>query len=69
MGKTDMICSVKPVLAEGFCVVQKEEFSKICAKYTLDEMPGIFIRDKANFSSERTLYKGYYCKISVEKNF
>jgi hypothetical protein len=59
-----MICSVKPVLTENWCVVQKEEFSITC---TLDEKPGIFIRDKPIFSSERMLHKGYYHKSSVEK--
>jgi hypothetical protein len=39
----------------------------ICAKCTLDEIPGIFIRDKLIFSSERMLHKDYYRKSSVEK--
>jgi hypothetical protein len=59
-----MICFVKPVLTEDFCVVQKEEFAITC---TLDERPSIFIRDKPVFSSERMLHKDYYRKSSVEK--
>jgi hypothetical protein len=35
------------------------------AKYTLDERPSIFIRDKPIFSSERILHKDYYRKGSV----
>jgi hypothetical protein len=38
----------------------------ICAKYTFDERPSVFIRDKA-ISSERMLHKDYYRKSSVEK--
>jgi hypothetical protein len=38
-----------------------------CAKYTLDEKPNIFIRDKPIFSSERMLYKDYNRKSSVGK--
>jgi hypothetical protein len=34
---------------------------------TLDERPGIFIRDKPIFSSERMLLKEYYRKGSIEK--
>jgi hypothetical protein len=34
---------------------------------TLDEKPGIFIRDKLIFSSGRMLHKDYYRKGSVEK--
>jgi hypothetical protein len=30
ISKTGMICSVKPVLTEDLCVVQKEEFSVTC---------------------------------------
>jgi hypothetical protein len=41
--------------------------SVICVKPTLDERPHISIRDKTILSSERTLYKGYYRKSSVEK--
>jgi hypothetical protein len=36
-------------------------------KCTLDERPGIFIRDKPTFSSERVLHKDYYHSSSVEK--
>jgi hypothetical protein len=36
-------------------------------KCTLDEGPGIFIRDKPIFSSERMLHKAYYRRSSVEK--
>jgi hypothetical protein len=39
----------------------------MCAKYTLNEKPSIFIRDRPIFLSERMLHKDYYCKISVEK--
>jgi hypothetical protein len=40
----------------------------MCAKYTLDETPGIFIRDKPIFSSERMLHKDYYYQGSVGGN-
>jgi hypothetical protein len=40
----------------------------MCAKYTLDEKPSIFIRDKPIFSSERMLHKDYDRKGSVKKN-
>jgi hypothetical protein len=36
-------------------------------KCTLDEKPGIFIRDKPIFSSEKMLHKDYYPRSSVEK--
>jgi hypothetical protein len=36
-------------------------------KYTLDEKPSIFIRDKPIFSSEKMLHKDYYRKSSVGK--
>jgi hypothetical protein len=36
-------------------------------KCTLDERPGIFIRDKPIFSTERMLHKDYYRRSSVEK--
>jgi hypothetical protein len=36
-------------------------------KYTFDEIPSIFMRDKPIFSSERILRKNYYDKGSVEK--
>jgi hypothetical protein len=64
-----MICSVKPVLTQDLCVVQKEEFSvhAICVKCTLDERLSIFIKDKPIFSSERMLHEDYYCRSSVEK--
>jgi hypothetical protein len=64
-----MICSVKPVLTEDLCVVQKEEFQQhaICVKCLLDERPSIVIRDKPIISSERMLHKGYYRRSSVEK--
>jgi hypothetical protein len=39
----------------------------VCARYTLDKKPSIFIRDKPIFSSERMLHKDYYRKHSVEK--
>jgi hypothetical protein len=61
-----MICSVKPVLTENLCVVQKEDFS-VCAKRTLDERPSIFIRDKPIFSPESVLHKNDYLKSSFEK--
>jgi hypothetical protein len=38
----------------------------MCAKCTL-ERPGIFIRDKPLFSSERMVHKDYYRKGSVGK--
>jgi hypothetical protein len=38
-------------------------------KCILDERPGIFIRDKYIFSSERMLHKDYDGKGSVEKMF
>jgi hypothetical protein len=53
-----MICSVKPVLTEDLCVVQKEDFS----------ITNVFIRDKPNFSSEKMLHEEYYRKGSVKKN-
>jgi hypothetical protein len=37
-------------------------------KCTLDERPGIFIRDKPIFSSERMLHKVYYRRSSVKKS-
>jgi hypothetical protein len=36
-------------------------------KFTLDERPRIFIRDKPIFSSERMLHKDYYRRSSVGK--
>jgi hypothetical protein len=39
----------------------------LCAKYTLDEKPSIFIRDKPIFSSERMLHKDYNARIQLEK--
>jgi hypothetical protein len=39
--------------------------SAIC---TLDDIPGIYIRDKPIFSSERMLHKDYDRNRSVEKN-
>jgi hypothetical protein len=39
----------------------------ICVKGTLDERPGIFIRDKLSFSSERMLHKDYYRRSLVKK--
>jgi hypothetical protein len=42
-------------------------FNNVCAKYTLDERPGVFIRDKPIFSSERMLHKDYNRKGSVGK--
>jgi hypothetical protein len=67
--KIGMMCHAKRVLTEDLCVVQKEEFSvtSICAKFTLHERPGIFIRDKPIISSERMLHKDYYRKGSVGK--
>jgi hypothetical protein len=63
-----MICSVKPVMTEDLCVVQKEEFSiTIRVKCTFDERPIIFIRDNPIFLSGRMLHKDYYRKSSVEK--
>jgi hypothetical protein len=62
------ICKIaKPVLTEDLCVLQKQEFFKhaICAKYTLDEWPSIFITDILIFSSERMLRKDKYRKVSV----
>jgi hypothetical protein len=47
--------------------VLKNNTTRICSKYTLDERTSIFIRDKPIFSSERMLYKDYYRKGSVEK--
>jgi hypothetical protein len=68
--KLVMICSVKHVLKEDLCVMQKEEFSitcYMCEIYsTFDERPSIFIRDK-HISSERMLHKDYYRKNSVGK--
>jgi hypothetical protein len=37
-------------------------------KGTLDERPGIFIRDNSIFSSERMFHKDYYCRSSVGKS-
>jgi hypothetical protein len=51
-----MICSAKPALTED-----------LGAKCSLDERPGIFMRDKPIFSSERMLDKDYYHKSSVGK--
>jgi hypothetical protein len=41
----------------------------MCERYgdTLDERPGIFIRGKPIFSSEKMLHKDYYRRSSVEK--
>jgi hypothetical protein len=58
-----MIRSVKPVLTDDLCVVQKEEFSR-CVKCTLQEKPGIFIR---HVIKEDLIYKDYYLKSSVEQ--
>jgi hypothetical protein len=55
-----MIFSVKPVLTEDLCVVQKEE----C---TLDEKSSTLIRDKPIFSWERMLQNDYYHKSSAGK--
>jgi hypothetical protein len=66
----DMICSVKPVLTEDLCVVNKEEFFSnmlLCAIRTINERPSIFIRDNPIFSSERMLHEDYYRKGSVGK--
>jgi hypothetical protein len=41
----------------------------LCAKYTFDERPSIFIRDKLIFSSERMYDKDYNRKRSVGKKF
>jgi hypothetical protein len=38
-----------------------------CAKYTFDEKPSIFIRDKPLLSPEKMLHKDYYCKSSIGK--
>jgi hypothetical protein len=40
----------------------------MCAILSLYKRPSIFIRGKANLSSERMLYKDYDRKCSVEKN-
>jgi hypothetical protein len=53
------ICSVKPVLTEDLCAVQKEVLS----------ITSIFIRNKPIFLSERMLHKGYYLKSSVEEKY
>jgi hypothetical protein len=66
-----MICCVKPVLREGLCVVQKEEFSVTCNMYEMyiwqkaKHIHKRFIRDKPIFSTERMLHKDYYRKDSV----
>jgi hypothetical protein len=63
-----MICSAKPVLTEELCVVQTEEFSitcYMCDTYTW-QRPGIFIRGKPIFWSERLLQKAYDRKRSVD---
>jgi hypothetical protein len=39
----------------------------ICVIRTLDEKPGIFIRDKPIFSMDRMLHKEYYRRSSAEK--
>jgi hypothetical protein len=54
-----MICSAKPVVTEDLFLVQKQEFfnNMVCAKYTLDKRPSIFITDNPIFSSERMLHK------------
>jgi hypothetical protein len=36
-------------------------------KYTLDERPSIFIRDKSIISSERLLYKEYTARVQLGK--
>jgi hypothetical protein len=63
-----MICSVKPVLTEDLCVVQKNEFSKhvICAKYTLDERSSVFLTDPS--SRQRGCYiRTITAKVRLEK--
>jgi hypothetical protein len=63
-----MICSVKPVLTEDWCVVQKEELNNMSYLRnirTLDEKPSTFIRDKP-FSSERMLHEDYYARVKFE---
>jgi hypothetical protein len=44
-------------------------YNIISAKYTFDERPSVFIRDKSTFSSERMLHKNYYRKRSVGRTF
>jgi hypothetical protein len=64
-----MICSVKPVLTEDFCVVQKEEFSITCymGEHTLGERLSVSIRDKLILSSGKMLKKDHYRRSSVGK--
>jgi hypothetical protein len=43
----------------------KARILAICAKFTPDERPSVFIKDKPIFSSERMLDMDYYRKGSV----
>jgi hypothetical protein len=60
----EIICSVKLLLTEDLCAVQKEVFS---IAWHMFEMPDTFTTDKLNFSSERMLQKDYYRKGLVEE--
>jgi hypothetical protein len=65
-----IVCSVKPVLTENLCVVEKkEEFSVtcyMCNMYSWRQAKHIH-KKQTHFLSERTLHKEYYRKNSVEK--
>jgi hypothetical protein len=65
-----MIYFEKSVLIEDFYLVPTEEFSitAIPAIRTLDERPGIYIRDKPIFSSERMSHKAYE-REGISRNF
>jgi hypothetical protein len=52
-----LVCSAKGIIFTNI----------ICAKYTLDERPSVFRRDKPIFSSERLLHKDYDSKGSVRE--
>jgi hypothetical protein len=53
--------SVKPVLTEDLCVVQKEDIFNnmlyVCVKCFLDERPGMFIRDVRTITARVQLIK------------
>jgi hypothetical protein len=65
-----MICFTKPLLTEDLCEVQKETFSItcLCAKYTLDEEPNIYVRDKPIFSSEGCYIRTITARVELKKS-
>jgi hypothetical protein len=67
-----MISSVKPVLTEDLCVVQKDDFfnNMLCVQNVhLTKSPSTFIRDKPILSSVRVLHKDYTASVHLEEKF